>query len=126
MMKAENLQFLDYQNNLFEQFFKQNTFRICYRWFQLDTLELLKCWLDQIIWGLETYRNKYEKHKEKEEKMCSTYVRLYVEFVVHFMSWFLLEWMNHSWMKKIVVIPVVVQCFKHLVTQAICLGANFL
>ena len=49
MLKAENLQFLDYQNNLFEQFFKQNTFPICYRWFQLDTLELLKYWLDQII-----------------------------------------------------------------------------
>ena len=41
MLKAENLQFLDHQNNLEEQFFKQNTFSICYRWFQLenDTLE---------------------------------------------------------------------------------------
>ena len=41
--------------------------------------------------GVETYGNKLEKHKEKEEKMCSTYVRLYVEIVAHFMSSFLQE-----------------------------------
>ena len=27
-----------------------------------------------INWGVETCRNKLEKHKENEEKMCSTYV----------------------------------------------------
>ena len=86
MLKAENLQFLDYQNNLEEQFFKQNTFSICYRWFQIEnnTLELsAKMLIGTNNWGVET--------KKKRIRMCSRYVRLYVEFVVHVMSSFLQE-----------------------------------
>ena len=71
MLEAENLQFLDYQNNLEEQFFKQNTFSICYRWFQIEnnTLELsAKMLIGTNNWGVETIETK-----KKRIKMCSTH-----------------------------------------------------
>ena len=81
-----------------------------------------------INWGVETCRNKLEKHKENEEKMCSTYVVTIVRRICRTFYVVIFARVNESLMneKKIVVIPVAVQYFKHLVTQAICLGANFL
>ena len=72
--------------------------------------------------GCRNHRNK-EKEDKNVQYICTIVRRICRTFYVVIFARVNESLMNE---KKIVVIPVAVQCFKHLVTQAICLGANFL